>query len=121
MSFSPVPKRRKVSSSAYQRWLKQTIGKCEVCWHLGRRQCSRRLEAHHVLARGKGGDDRVDNLIVLGKNGIDGCHELVGNEGLSTELIVEALQERLTQWRQYGMFTTIKTRWPEVLDGYNED
>lgn len=115
MTFNPVPKRRKVSSDKYRHWLKMTISKCEVCWHLGRRQCSRRLEVHHVLARGKGGDDRMDNLIVLGA-GVDGCHGLVMQEGVTTELLQEALADRLSNWKDHGIMGTVKRRFPEVMD-----
>jgi len=108
-----APKPERVSNAAYIRWLRSVIRDCELCRHEQRNNCSARIEVHHILARGRHGDDRMSNLIVLG-GGLRGCHVLVGREGISTERFKAALAARLARWQKNGMMAQVMERFPEV-------
>ena len=97
-----IPKPEHISSAAYIRWLRNVIRQCELCGYEQRKPCSAKLEVHHIQARGRHGDDRVSNLIVLGGT-FRGCHALVGREGISTERLKAALAARLARWQTNGM------------------
>ena len=108
-----VPKPEHISSAAYIRWLRGIVPYCELCWYEQRRPCSAKIEVHHIQARGRHGDDRVSNLIVLGGT-FRGCHALVGREGISTERLRAALAARLARWQTNGMLAQAIARFPGI-------
>lgn len=114
MVMSAAPKPEHVKSPDYLRWLRSTVLHCELCWYERRTPCSAKREAHHLLARGRHGDDRVSNIIILG-GGLRGCHALVGREGISTERLQAALGERLARWHKNGMLAQVIARFPGLV------
>jgi hypothetical protein len=57
--------------------------------------------AHHVIARGQGGDDVRENLVALCGSGTTGCHGLVEDEN---ELALLALGRHIARERPDVVF-----------------
>jgi 5-methylcytosine-specific restriction endonuclease McrA len=84
----PKPHRRIVDKSFYQK-VRDRDGCC--LWGLiSQDGCEGKLEVHHVISRGRGGDDALDNGIVLCKK-----HHVQAHRH---EISVEQLQETINAW-----------------------
>ena len=81
-SFNPVPKNKRIVN---KKLIDKKKHNCEYC---GKKNCW--TNTHHIISKGAGGNDTIDNLIELCGN----CHRDVHDGKIQKEKLLQIINSR---------------------------